>query len=239
MAVFFSLPPSSGFFTVVYIPIGYISVFEFHKMKVFWRVINSIELFGIRTTGLDSFALTGCIVVWNLGPDLEMECCGSRQTDKRTFNVVVCKHSLVSKQSLLPRILNIGTGWRWVNRFTSRSIYPQGKCPRSLLERRLGGLQTRSGRPGEEKNPWLYRESNLGRTAHSPATILTGLPGSTTCECLSVSLCLSVCLYLYNIASFVCTYFDEIWYRGSLWNASLTSSIFQKWAIWTQFCSFI
>jgi len=30
---------------------------------------------------------------------------------------------------------------------------PQGKCPRYPFDRRLGGLQSRSGRGGEEKFP--------------------------------------------------------------------------------------
>jgi hypothetical protein len=36
--------------------------------------------------------------------------------------------------------------------FTSRPLYPQGKCPWYPLDRRLGGLQSLSGRGGEEKN---------------------------------------------------------------------------------------
>jgi hypothetical protein len=45
------------------------------------------------------------------------------------------------------RILDLGTRWRWVVSFT-----PQGKSPWYLLDRRLGGSQSRSGRSGEEKN---------------------------------------------------------------------------------------
>jgi hypothetical protein len=33
-----------------------------------------------------------------------------------------------------------------------RSLYPQGKSPSYLLDRLLGGPQSRSGRGGEEKN---------------------------------------------------------------------------------------
>jgi hypothetical protein len=32
------------------------------------------------------------------------------------------------------------------------ALYPQKKSPRYLLDRRLGGSQSRSGRGGEEKN---------------------------------------------------------------------------------------
>jgi hypothetical protein len=36
--------------------------------------------------------------------------------------------------------------------FTSQPLYPPGKEPLYPLDRRLGGLQSRSGRGGEEKN---------------------------------------------------------------------------------------
>jgi hypothetical protein len=52
-----------------------------------------------------------------------------------------------------PRILDLGTRWRWVVSFTPRLLYPQGKSPwQQPLDRRLGGPQSRSGRGGEEKN---------------------------------------------------------------------------------------
>jgi hypothetical protein len=53
---------------------------------------------------------------------------------------------------IAPRILDLGTRWRWVVSFTPRPLYPQGKSPRYPLDRRLGGPQSRSGRSGEEKN---------------------------------------------------------------------------------------
>jgi hypothetical protein len=53
---------------------------------------------------------------------------------------------------ITPRILDLGTRWRWVVSFTPQLIYPQGKSPWYPLDRRLGGPQNRSGRAGEEKN---------------------------------------------------------------------------------------
>jgi hypothetical protein len=47
---------------------------------------------------------------------------------------------------------DLGTRWRWVVRFTSRPLYPQGKSPWYPLDRRLGGPQSHSGCGGEEKN---------------------------------------------------------------------------------------
>jgi hypothetical protein len=50
-----------------------------------------------------------------------------------------------------PHFLDLGTSWRWVDKFTPRPLYPRGKNPRYPLDRRLGGPQSRSGRFGEEK----------------------------------------------------------------------------------------
>jgi hypothetical protein len=54
---------------------------------------------------------------------------------------------------IAPRILDLGTRWRRVVSFTHRSLYPQGKSRRYPLDKRLGGLQSRSGRSGENKAP--------------------------------------------------------------------------------------
>jgi hypothetical protein len=53
---------------------------------------------------------------------------------------------------IVPRILDLGTRWRWVVSFTTLLLYLQGKSPWYALDRRLGGPQSRSGRGGEEKN---------------------------------------------------------------------------------------
>jgi hypothetical protein len=50
-----------------------------------------------------------------------------------------------------PRILDLGTRWRWAVNFTLRPLYTQGKSPWYQLDR-LGGPQSCSGRGGEEKN---------------------------------------------------------------------------------------
>jgi hypothetical protein len=55
-------------------------------------------------------------------------------------------------ESIAPRILDLGSRWRWVVSFTPRPFYPQEKSPWYPLDRRLGGPQMRSGRGGEEKN---------------------------------------------------------------------------------------
>jgi hypothetical protein len=51
-----------------------------------------------------------------------------------------------------PRILDLGTRWKWVVSFTPRLLYFQGKSPWYPLDRRLGEPQSRSGRGGEEKS---------------------------------------------------------------------------------------
>jgi hypothetical protein len=49
-------------------------------------------------------------------------------------------------------ILDLGTKWKWVVRFTLGSLYSLEKSPRYPLDRRLGGLQSRSRFCGVEKN---------------------------------------------------------------------------------------
>jgi hypothetical protein len=53
---------------------------------------------------------------------------------------------------IAPRILDLGTRWRWVVSFTPRPLYSRGKSPCYPLDRRLGGLQSRFAFGGEEKN---------------------------------------------------------------------------------------
>jgi hypothetical protein len=53
---------------------------------------------------------------------------------------------------MAPRILGLGTRWRWVISFTPRPLHPQGKCPWYPLDRRLGGPQSRSGRGVKGRN---------------------------------------------------------------------------------------
>jgi hypothetical protein len=56
---------------------------------------------------------------------------------------------------IFPRILDLGTTWRWVVSFRPQPLYPQGKTLWYPLDRRLSGSQCRSGRDGEEKNSQL------------------------------------------------------------------------------------
>jgi hypothetical protein len=53
---------------------------------------------------------------------------------------------------IAPRILYLGTRWRWVVSFKPRPLYPQGKRPWYPVNRRLDGPQIRSGLGGEQKN---------------------------------------------------------------------------------------
>jgi hypothetical protein len=53
---------------------------------------------------------------------------------------------------IVPRILDLGTRWRWVFSFTARPLYPKEKRSWYPLDRRLGGPQRRSERGGEENN---------------------------------------------------------------------------------------
>jgi hypothetical protein len=54
---------------------------------------------------------------------------------------------------IAPRILNLGTRWKWVMvNFMPQALYLCGKSPRYLMYRRLGGPLSRSGGGGEDKN---------------------------------------------------------------------------------------
>jgi hypothetical protein len=88
------------------------------------------------------------------------EMTGSGQTFMHTRHMVklsLCLTKYYNHEGVLgsggtaPRILDLGTKWRWVVSFTPRPLYPQGKNPWYPLDRRLGGPQNRSGRGGEEK----------------------------------------------------------------------------------------
>jgi hypothetical protein len=87
------------------------------------------------------------------------------------FNWATRLGNVLGSGGIAPRILVLGTRWRWVVSFTPRPLYPEGKRPCFSLEKRLGGPQSRSGRGGEEKNshpppgiePW-----NSDHPARSP-----------------------------------------------------------------------
>jgi hypothetical protein len=85
---------------------------------------------------------------------LEIHCSGSVNKDKVVpgFNWAPRHGGVLGSGGISPRILVLGTRWRWVVSFTSRPPYPKGKSPWYPLDRRLDGPQSRSGYAGEEKN---------------------------------------------------------------------------------------
>jgi hypothetical protein len=54
--------------------------------------------------------------------------------------------------SIAPPILDLGTRRSWVVSFTPRPRYPYGKSPWYPLDKRPGGLQSRSGLGDDDKN---------------------------------------------------------------------------------------
>jgi hypothetical protein len=68
------------------------------------------------------------------------------------FNWAPRHEGALGNGGISPRILDLGTRWRWVVSFTPQPLYSQGKDPWYPLDRRLGGPQSRSGRCGEKKN---------------------------------------------------------------------------------------
>jgi hypothetical protein len=82
------------------------------------------------------------------------------------------REDVLGSGGIAPRILDLGTRWRWVASLTSRPLYPQGKSPWYPLDKRLGGPQSRSGCDGEEKNsqpPPGIEPYNPDRPTRSPA----------------------------------------------------------------------
>jgi hypothetical protein len=93
---------------------------------------------------------------------------------------------------------NLGTRLRWVVGFTPRPLYPQDTSRRYPLDRRLGRLQSLSGRDGEEKKPHHcpWWELNPSRPARSLITILTELPRPHNYDHIGISASLSAGLKL-------------------------------------------
>jgi hypothetical protein len=85
-----------------------------------------------------------------------------------------------------PCILELGTRWRWMVSFTRRPPYPQGKSPWYQLDRRLGGLQNRSG-CGDEKFPAPAGTRNPGHPARSLALYRWAIPALLLLDFLVVS----------------------------------------------------
>jgi hypothetical protein len=69
---------------------------------------------------------------------------------------------------IAPRIIDLGTRWRWVVSFTPWPLYPQGKSPPYPLDRRLSGPQSRSGHGAEVKNSQPHRDSNSNHSTVQP-----------------------------------------------------------------------
>jgi hypothetical protein len=62
-------------------------------------------------------------------------------------------------------ILDLGTRWRWVIRFTLRQLYPRKNRPRYPLDRRLGRLPEPVRTLWSRENACLCREWTPGRPA--------------------------------------------------------------------------
>jgi hypothetical protein len=84
-----------------------------------------------------------------------------------------------------PRILDLGTSWRWVVSFTHRPLYLRGKSPLYPLDRRLDGPQSRSGRRGEDTNlaPTGTRTPTPGRASRIQSLYRLRYPGSLVFSC--------------------------------------------------------
>jgi hypothetical protein len=66
-------------------------------------------------------------------------------------NYALCHEGAWGSGCIDPRFIDLGTSRRWVVSFTPLPLYPRGNSPWYLLDRRLGGLQRRSGQYEELK----------------------------------------------------------------------------------------
>jgi hypothetical protein len=98
--------------------------------------------------------------------------------------------------------LDLSTRWRWVVGFMFWPLSPEGKCPQYPLDRRLGGLQSRSGCHGEKslapEPVWMtwrrenycpHQDSNSdpSRPAHSQSLYWPSYPSSPIILCMSLN----------------------------------------------------
>jgi hypothetical protein len=75
-----------------------------------------------------------------------------------------------ASRGIAPRILDLGTRWRWVVSFTPPPLYPQGKSPWYPLDTRLGGPRTVLDAVVKRKIPSPRREWNPRTPILQPAT---------------------------------------------------------------------
>jgi len=85
------------------------------------------------------------------------------------YNWAPRHEGVLGSGSIAPWIFNFGTSWRWVISFTLRPLYVRDESPRYPLDRRLCGLQRRSGRGNEEKLPFPVPPGNRTLAVHPVA----------------------------------------------------------------------
>jgi hypothetical protein len=84
-------------------------------------------------------------------------------TKSRFFNWAPRQEGVVGEWRLAPRILDLGTRWRWVVSFMPWPLYPQGKRPRYPLDGRLGPSRytTELSRPSIIYIFWIIKKVRL------------------------------------------------------------------------------
>jgi hypothetical protein len=71
-----------------------------------------------------------------------------------------------------PRILDLGTRWRWVVSFTSQPLYPQGKSPGTHLLEDLVGSRAVLDAVVKKKIPGPRRKSNPKTPIVQPVSLV-------------------------------------------------------------------
>jgi hypothetical protein len=77
------------------------------------------------------------------------------------FNWAPRYEDVLGSEGIAPRILNLGTRWRWVVSLTLPPLYPQGKSPWCPLDRRLCWPQSHFFPPNVQPESYLPRASPL------------------------------------------------------------------------------
>jgi hypothetical protein len=106
----------------------------------------------------------------------KMSLCLSNYDALNTYCLFIMKHHsledvLGSVGITAAHVLNLGTNWKWVARFTLRPLFIRGNIPCFPFSRRLGGPQDQAR---------YCSESKAGLPVRSIVTVLNELPWAKT-----------------------------------------------------------
>jgi len=109
------------------------------------------------------------------------------------LHYVPCHKELWSSGTMPARSqeVNLSAVWWWIIGFTTRPLYPRGKCVQYVKDTKPNGLQSWSGRLSQQKNNLhlpTTKPKFLGHQARSPFTIPIKNSGSLTLRLINLPL---------------------------------------------------